>query len=461
MGTMINFSDLSFIFRFLPVFLIAYYIFPYRFRPVVLAVGSLIFYSVGDIRSLGVFIACILANFFISFKTAERKKAFLFLIVAFDFLALASFKFLTVYNSRIILPLGMSFFTFKMISFQVDLYRSTTKKVPDFWNQVAYFTMFPQVTSGPIMRFEDYSRNDIISGKRDMFLIFKDRLPIYLGRIEDGIFWFVIGFGMKVLIADYLAMMWNDIGTIGYESISTPLAWLGAVCYSLNLYYDFWGYSLMAAGLGIMLGFPFVVNFDHPYSAGSVSEFYRKWHVSLGTWFRDYVYFPLGGSKKGSFRTAFNLFFVWLLTGLWHGVTLNFLLWSGILLLLILAEKFILSKNSILMKVVGRFNVLVLIPITWVIFAIHNHEDLYNYMLRLFPVSGQGISVNYGDYIKLLRMYGRFIACGLVLLIPGIFEFVKKHRKNFIIKLLVLVIFWICACIVSSKAGNPFMYLSF
>ncbi len=458
---MINFSDLSFIFRFLPIFLIAYYGLPYRFRAIVLALGSLVFYAIGDIRNLSVFIICIAINFLISFKTAERKGAFLFLIVAFDVLMLAFFKFAFGYGQGIILPLGISFFTFKMISFQVDLYTGKIKTHPGFWNEIAYFSMFPQVTQGPIMRYEDYEKNDLISGKADMFYILRDRIKVSFERLEEGLFWFSLGFGMKILIADHLSMMWKDIGTIGYESISTPLAWAGVICYSLNLYFDFWGYSLMAAGLGVCLGFPFVQNFDHPYAARSVSEFYRRWHITLGGWFRDYVYIPLGGSKNGQKKTIINLVIVWALTGFWHGVTFNFFIWSAALLIMILVEKFVLSSKKGLMKVIGRVNVLFFIPLTWVVFAINSTRDLRNYSLRLFPVMGGGISVNPGDFVKHIGMYGIFMAAGLILLVPFVFDFIKKHKDKIAIKVLVLILFWICACIASTKAGNPFMYLSF
>ncbi len=458
---MINFSDLSFIFRFLPIFLIVYYGVPYRFRAIVLSLGSLVFYAVGDIRNLAVFIICIAINYLISFKTAERRGAFLFLIVVLDAAMLAFFKLAFSYGQGIMLPLGISFFIFKMISFQADLYMGKIKKFPGFWNELAYFSMFPQVTQGPIMRYEDYLKNDLISGEADMFLILKDRLILCFERLEEGLFWFALGFGMKILIADHLAMMWNDIGTIGYESISTPLAWAGAACYSLNLYFDFWGYSLMAAGIGVCLGFPFVENFNHPYAAGSVSEFYRRWHVTLGTWFRDYVYIPLGGSKKGNKKTAINLVIVWLLTGFWHGVTFNFLIWCLALLVMILAEKFILSKKEILLKLIGRINVLILIPVTWIAFAINSTSDLKNYLLRMFPVNGPGVAVNPGDFSKLSGMYGVFMVAGLILLIPAVFDFVNKHREKTVMKLAVLILFWICACFASMKAGNPFMYLSF
>ena len=267
---------------------------------------------------------------------------------------------------------------------------------------------------------------------------------------------------MKVLLADHLAMLWKDIGTIGYESISTPLAWLGAVCYSLELYMDFWGYSLMAAGVGIMIGFPFVVNFDQPYSSKNVSEFYRRWHATLGSWFKDYIYIPMGGSRKGEFRTAINLFVVWLITGFWHGVTLNFILWGMIIFVIILCERFVVSKlPKLLEKIIGRINVLVLIPLSWVVFAISDNVMLADYFKRLFPFFGEGIAVNEGDFLKNVQIYGIILLFGLILLIPGLYSFFEKHRKNPVFTVGLLVLFWACVYSLSNAAGNPFMYFKF
>nr|WP_050008327.1 MBOAT family O-acyltransferase [Butyrivibrio sp. WCE2006] len=460
---MINFSDLSFIFRFLPIFLIAYYFLPSRLRPLILLVGSLAFYAVGDLKSLVILVAAVIVNIFISYGCRKHSKICLFGIVTLDIVLLLSFKFLAGYGSGIGigLPLGISFFTFKMVSFQADLYAGRIPKNPGFICVAAYFTMFPQVISGPIMRYSDFEKNSMLSGKADRFLVFKDRLSLYLDKIEEGLVYFTLGFAMKILIADYLAMMWNDIGTIGYESISTPLAWAGVICYSLNLYFDFWGYSLMAAGIGIMLGFPLVRNFDHPYLSKSVSEFYRRWHMTLGAWFRDYVYFPMGGSKKGKLTTIRNLTIVWILTGLWHGVTLNFIVWAGMLLIMILCEKFVLVSNKKLLNIVGRFNVLVMIPITWVIFALPGKEDLVNYLGRMFPFWGIGVAVNSADFGKLLSMYYPFLLAGLILLLPGIYSFFARHRRDWPVRLVLLVLFWISAVFVSTKAGNPFMYFNF
>ena len=326
---MINFSDLTFIFRFLPVFLIVYYLTPIEFRMFTLLVGSLTFYAIGDLRLFPVLLGAVFVNFLFAraIHSGTRKKLLLAFIVFVDAVMLIEFKALSQFVDSSLMPIGISFYTFKMISFQADVYLGKVKDKPKFIDTAAYFTMFPQVVSGPIMRFSDFERH---RENRTILEIFE--------RIEDGLKFFTVGLGMKVLLADHLAMLWKDIGTIGYESISTPLAWLGAVTYSLELYMDFWGYSLMAAGVGVMLGFPFIVNFDHPYSSGTIAEFYRRWHATLGSWFRDYIYIPLGGSRKGNFRTILNLLVVWAITGFWHGITLNFILWGMVICFIIICD---------------------------------------------------------------------------------------------------------------------------
>ena len=457
---MINFSDLTFIFRFLPVFVIAYYLTPITYRTWTLLLGSLVFYGVGDIRMLPVLLGAVVVNYLFSraIRGGNKKKLLLAFIVCIDALMLVEFKILGQVIDNSLMPLGVSFFVFKMISFQADTYMDKITEEPPFADVAAYFCMFPQIVSGPIMRFSDYVENDHIG--KDAY---KAELKTILGNIEDGLRFFVLGLFMKVMIADHLSMLWNDIGTIGYESLSTPLAWIGAATYSMQLYYDFWGYSLMAAGVGVMLGFPFVVNFDQPYSAKGVSDFYRRWHATLGSWFRDYIYIPLGGSRVKAPRIILNLLIVWLITGFWHGITLNYILWGLILFVIIVSERFIVFKllPKWLGVVVGRFHVFVLIPLTWVVFAIPGMSMLREYFCRLFPFFGEGIAVNAGDYIKKLGTYGVFLGLGLILLIPGIYGLFEKYRKKPVIMAILFVIFWICVFSLSNSAGNPFMYFKF
>ena len=456
---MVNFSDLNFIFRFLPLFVIAYYVTPTRFRTWTLLLGSLLFYAVGDIRMFPALIVAVLVNFlFAKAQFGEKSKSLLLFILAIDAGMLIEFKILGQFVDSSLSPIGISFYVFKMISYQMDVYRGKIEKDASFLNVAAYFCMFPQIVSGPIMRYEKFLDNPMLF-KEDG----KAALIEIVGAIEDGLRFFVAGLAMKGLLADHLAMLWNDIGTIGYESISTPLAWLGAVTYSMELYFDFWGYSLMAAGIGVMLGFPFVVNFDQPYGSGSVSEFYRRWHATLGSWFRDYIYIPLGGSRKGEGRTVFNLLVVWLITGFWHGVTPNFIMWGLSLFLIIVLERLIVFKRlpGFLSKIIGKINVLVLIPLTWVVFAISDLKMLGDYFMRLFPFFGQGIAVNDNDFFKNVGVYWTVLVPGLILLIPKVFETWENHRRNPLFTVLWIGLFWVCIYSISGAAGNPFMYFRF
>jgi alginate O-acetyltransferase complex protein AlgI len=279
--------------------------------------------------------------------------------------------------------------------------------------------------------------------------------------VEDGITFFAMGLGMKVLIADRLGILWNEILKIGFESISTPMAWLGAVGYSLQLYFDFWGYSLMAGGLGLMLGFRYVQNFIHPYAAGSITDFYRRWHATLGSWFRDYVYIPLGGSRGGSAATIRNLMVVWLLTGFWHGGTLNFVLWGLALGLLIIYEKYVAGGLLDRIPVLGHLHVIILIPLTWVVFAITDLRELGVYFSRLFPLFGAGVAVNRGDFAKYLGIYWPFFAAGILLCVPVFYNLLVWKRRHPVVIGLLLVVFWASIYFASISAGNPFMYFSF
>lgn len=458
---MVSFSGLEFLFRLLPVFLIIYLMAPQRHRESILLLQSLIFYALGEPVFVPVLVVSTALNYYLGEKIwkpqgvpciygrqVRRRKAFLRLAVGMDVGILAVFKMLAVFVDNRLLPLGLSFYVFKMISYQIDLYRQTVPDKPG-WKQAAlYFTLFPQVTSGPIMQ---YGEGGFGSGKSCS------------GQgLEDGLKCFVCGLGMKVLLADRLAILWNDLQMIGFQSISTPLAWLGAAGYSLQLYFDFWGYSLMASGLMMMLGYPFILNFNDPYASKSISEFYRRWHVTLGKWFREYVYIPLGGSRCSKRRLILNLALVWLLTGIWHGNGINYLIWGCVIGGIIILEKTVYGKYLRKTPVLGNFYVLLLIPLTWVVFAVTDLHQLGVYFGRLFPlIGGAGIAVNEQDIIKYLRDYSLYFIAGISLCIPAMPRFWKKHRNHPLVLFLLALIFWMSVYYQSNSAGNPFMYLKF
>lgn len=456
------FSSLEFLFRFLPVFLVVFYLTPVKYRKIVLFIGSILMYACGEPRFVFLLLACTALNFligknmkvdidspFIHSKWRDKKRRkWLLLAVITDVGVLAFFKIGNVMDSNILLPLGISFYIFKMISYQMDVYRGKAEADNSFWSFGSYVCMFPQLTSGPIMRYDDASEG-------------LERLGCTPEQFEEGLRLLVIGLGAKVLLADRLGTLWNDIQTIGFESISTPLAWLGAFTYSLQLYFDFEGYSLMAVGIGMMIGMPYIKNFDQPYMAVSVSDFWRRWHITLGSWFRDYVYIPLGGNRKGIPRLILNLCIVWLLTGLWHGSGVNFLIWGITVGLFVIVEKLFYGKWLGRHKVVSHIYVWIVIPLTWVIFAVNSLPDLGIYFGRLFPFFGIGETLNPQDILKYFSMYWWLLLAGIFFCIPGVSAWFNKHRKSWYANALLLALFWMAVYQLTNAANNPFMYFRF
>lgn len=453
---MILFNSLGFLFRFLPVFLIIYYLTPARHRDIVLFGGSVIFYSLGAGWIVLVLLGLTAFNYLLGNRVWKAREAgggsaskrAAAVAAGTDAGVLVLCKVIAGVSGTFTLPLGFSFFLFKMISYQADLFRGEIRTKPSVLSTAVYFTMFPQITQGPIMR---YNVGEFQKKER----------RVSIRAFNDGLYFFALGLGMKVLLADQLSILWNEIEKIGYESISTPLAWMGAFGYSLQLYMDFWGYSLMAAGIGMMLGFHFVINFIHPYWACGISDFYRRWHATLGTWFRDYIYIPLGGSRRGTLRTILNLLLVWALTGLWHGGTLNFLIWGIALGLLIIWEKFAVKGLLQRAPIIGHLHVWILIPLTWVVFAITDLGNLRLYFSRLFPLFSRGFNVNSGDFGKYFAVYWPFLLAAAFLCAPHGYRAVVRYRKTWIAMILMGLVFWFSVYRIVISASNPFMYFSF
>ncbi|MBO5293611.1 MAG: MBOAT family protein [Lachnospiraceae bacterium] len=468
----VTFSSLEFIFRFLPFFLTAFYLAPSRYKKIVLFLASLVFYAFGAPVFLPLLMVltafnCVLGQKLCSHKGEQKeRRRWLIAAVLLDVIVLAGFKLLSASRAvlpdggfqeaaELGLPLGISFYLFKMLSYQIDCYHG--KAGQHGWLDAAlYFCLFPQLVSGPVMRFEGMER--IRWQIKGMQTIGR--------RLENGLYYFTIGLGAKVLLADRLGILWHDLETIGFESISTPLAWLGAFAFSLELYFDFAGYSLMAAGIGVMLGIPFVQNFAHPYAAGSVREFFRRWHMTLGSWFRDYVYIPLGGNRRGMARCIVNLAAVWILTGLWHGGTLNFLIWGIVLFGFVVAEKLFLGKHLEKHRVFSVCYILAVMPVTWMIFAITDLGQLGIYMKKLFPFleqfAGRTVGVvNTGDFLKYIKLYGSVLCVSALFCIPQISVWLEKHRRKPVVVVVIALIFWGSIYMIANAALNPFLYFSF
>jgi len=457
---MVNFASLQFIFRFLPVFLLIYYLVPAKYKNIVSLVGSIVFYAFGEPVFVGLIIVLTVINYYLGhfiytnegyeneeFKRKRQKSCLIFILIL-DIVVLAVFKVIGTFFEASLFPLGLSFYIFKMISYQIDMYKRTVIAEPSFIECATYFTLFPQVTQGPIMRYEDGE-------------VFNDK-KLSWDTLEDGLRYFVVGLAMKVALADRIGILFNDLGMYGYQSISSPLAWLGAFAYSFELYFDFWGYSLMAEGLMVAMGYEFIENFDQPYSSVTIGEFYRRWHITLGSFFKDYVYFPMGGSRCDKSRMVINLMVVWLLTGIWHGNGINFLIWGIVLGILIVLEKLYYADKLKEKPILGHIYVCIVIPLTWVIFAISNIKDLGIYFSRLFPIFGSAKEVvNKGDFIQYLGNYWYLFVVAIILCIPKVTELFRKYKKNPLVTVLLLGLFWYSIYFSANSSVNPFMYLNF
>lgn len=473
------FSSLEFIFRFLPSFLILYYITPIKYRNITLFLGSLCFYAFGEPIYILLILFSLLINYFAGKRISNlpnqphQRQLLFILTLLFNFGMLFFFKYTNFFieNMNFILsqldkvsslklgripfipvslPLGISFYTFQIVSYIVDVYKGKQKSEKSFINLGVYLCMFPQLIAGPIVIYSEIAES--IQSR-----------TYSLDSFENGLKTFVIGLGSKVLIANRIGTLWNEIQTIGFESISTPLAWMGAFAYSLQIYFDFNGYSLMAIGLGEMIGFKIPINFNKPYMAHSISDFWRRWHITLGQFFRNYVYIPLGGNRKGTLRTIFNLFLVWSLTGFWHGASWNFVLWGITFFILLTVEKLFLQKLLNKVKLLGHLYVLFLIPLTWIIFAITNLKDLLVYFDRLFPFIPRipnGLILK-TDYMMYLKSYGPLFLITIILCTPIPSKLYENHKRNVMSILVIFIIFWLSIYQLANAVNNPFLYFRF
>lgn len=470
------FSSVVFLFRFLPIFIILYLALP-KYRNIVLLLGSLIFYGAGEPYYVLLLLLSILINYGCSRymfweprspqsnrkqKALRRRKRALVIAITLDLGVLFVFKYwdfaagsVNLLTGRgtlpllsLALPLGISFYTFQMISYQVDCYRGTVEKRAGVISFAAYICMFPQLIAGPIVRFGEVAER-----------LRKRRVRIR--DLENGFKLFTLGLGLKVLLANQIGTLWNLIMTAGAGRLHMLVAWLGAFAYSFQIYFDFWGYSVMAMGLGKMLGFRIPRNFDHPYISRSISEFWRRWHITLGSWFREYVYIPLGGNRRGNRRTFCNLFVVWTLTGLWHGAAWNFVLWGLIFFLLSSLEKRFYGKRLENSRVFGHLYTLLLLPVTWVIFAITDMGQLGAYLGNLAGYHREEILVGMTQLVRYLKEYGILLIACVIFITPLPVRLYQKYRDRWFMVLLLLAVFWWSVREIVLGSNNPFLYFRF
>ncbi|MCI8608383.1 MAG: MBOAT family protein [Firmicutes bacterium] len=392
------FSSTVFLLAFLPLTLLAYFAVPKRMvmgRNMVLLIASLIFYGWGEPKYILVMLISILMNYFLALAVEKKRgttdqhggKAMLILAVVGNLGILGFFKYtdfiINTMNNLlgagwgllgIALPIGISFYTFQTMSYVIDVYRGKVHAQRDLVAFAMYVTLFPQLIAGPIVRYSDVEAD--LTMRRTQ-----------ADQMAEGIRRFVIGFGKKILLANQIYVIWKEISAM--EEMSMATAWLGAVAFTFQIYFDFSGYSDMAIGLGKILGFEYLENFNYPYISRSITEFWRRWHMSLSSWFKEYVYVPLGGNRKGLTRQLINIGIVWALTGLWHGASWNFVAWGVYFGVILIIEKlWLLRVLEKVPAVVGHIYSLILIVAGWVIFAIDDLGQVGHYLMQMFGGSG-------------------------------------------------------------------------
>ena len=441
-----QFNSIDFIFYFLPLFLVVYAVFDQKRKTVPLVVGSLVFYlcaCAGNEWHIAVLLACVAFTYLAS-QTLEKKRPVLLGI--YLGLMAALLCFFKLFGGGRYLPSGMSFYLFLMAAYLIDVYRgkmSPEKNVLHFMSQMV---MFPKILSGPIsdpVDLKEQSHCAKMTGE----------------MVREGIQDFVLGLALKVILANRLGGLWSEIQSTGFDSVTVAFAWMGIVGYSMKLYFDFYGYSLMAVGLGKMMGYQLPMNFLDPYASKTVSEFYRRWHVTLGTWFREYLYIPLGGNRKGTLRTVLNLAIVWLFTGLWHGVGGNYLIWALILFMLVLSERFVTGNFLKKSNVISHIYLVFVILLSWVPFAIGDFSQMLAFYARLFGLAGA--AKNGLDYMIWGQHYFGMLFAGVILATPLPGRIWSKIRGSAIADLVTLILFWIAVYYISTAAQDPFMYFQY
>lgn len=387
------FSSIPFLFRFLPVFMILYFVTPRRMRNIILFLGSLFFYAWGEPVYVVLMLFSTLSDYLHgrligACKSRRIARGLLISSIIINLGLLGFFKygdFLIGTVNRLLgssipllnlpLPIGISFYTFQTMSYTIDCYRGEARVQKNILDFGVFVTMFPQLIAGPIVKYRDV-QDQLRQRKAD------------IGAISYGCRRFVAGLAKKVLLANNLGLLWTEISGGNLESVTALGAWLGVLAYAFQIYFDFSGYSDMAIGLGAIMGFTFPENFNYPYMAKSITDFWRRWHISLSGWFREYVYIPLGGNRRGLPRQLLNILIVWMLTGIWHGAGWNFLLWGLWFALWLILEKLVLGRVfKALPSLVGRLYTWLVVLVSWVFFAIENGTGALGYLSVMF---GQG-----------------------------------------------------------------------
>lgn len=461
------FSSLTFLFIFLPVLMAIYFAVPskcIKARNIVLLVFNLIFYAYGEPKNCLVMIVSIFMNYLFGVlvdkhrENEKQAKFWVFVAVLFNIGILIYFKYLefivenisSLFNAEITVqtilkPIGISFFTFQGLSYVIDVYRGITNCQKSLFNVALYISLFPQLVAGPIVRYETIA--DEIDNRESN-----------ASDMAEGIRRFMVGFAKKLILANAIGQVADAFFNSPISSLSVAGAWIGPIAYAFQIYFDFSAYSDMAIGLGKIFGFHFCENFNYPYISQSITEFWRRWHISLSTWFRDYVYIPLGGNRCSKLRHLFNIFVVWLLTGIWHGAKWKFIFWGiyfGVIL--ILEKTFILKYLEKAWRPIRHIYALILIVIGWAIFRAHDMEYFFGMLKTMFFVNGNPI-INDKTIYNLLEFKYAIIICAIASIPLKDYILVKNEKIKYVLSFVVFIVAIVCML---SNSFNPFIYFRF
>lgn len=466
------FSSIVFLFTFLPAVMILYYLLPVRFRNVILLLASLVFYAWGELVYLFLMLLSILFNYFSGLDIARNlqdkraaKRSLVFNLII-NLAVLGFFKYegfvldtlngiLPVHISyhALPLPIGISFYTFQILSYIIDVYRGNVKVQTNLPNFALYVTMFPQLIAGPIVQYADV----------DEQLASRE---VSWTKFGEGSMYFIRGLAKKVLLANTSGMIFTEVSGLAKGNIAVVTAWLGAFAYMFQIYFDFSGYSDMAIGLGKMFGFEFNMNFNYPYVSKSITEFWRRWHISLSSWFRDYVYIPLGGNRVSKIKHIRNLLIVWFLTGLWHGAAWNFVAWGLYYGVILIIEKYLLSPVlDRLPDVVRHIYSIVLVVIGWVLFFSSSFGQAADYIRVMFGAGAHGFADRESMYLLTSNLILWLILIfGSTPLVHFRYEHMlrsKKWNTTIINSVVYAALFIVCIAYLVTETYNPFLYFRF
>lgn len=461
------FSSLFFIFIYLPIVLLLYYLCPMKWRNLVLFILNFVFYGWGEPVYILLMLFSIALNYFcglLVYKHLDNKlkaKRILIICIISNLALLCFFKYYDLFAQTLSLipgvsiatlglslPIGISFYTFQTMSYTIDVYRGDAEATTSFVDFGTFVALFPQLIAGPIIRYKDIA----------------DQLKCRIHDIDkfaSGIRRFIIGLGKKVLIANNIGMLWDIY--LGSSELSMLGSWLGIIAFSMQIYFDFSGYSDMAIGLGKMLGLEFLENFNYPYISKSVTEFWHRWHISLGTWFRDYLYIPLGGNRYGICRQVFNIFAVWALTGFWHGASWNFLLWGIYYGVFLTIEKvFLLKKLERIPSGISHIYALLVAVFGWVLFSVENISLAGEYYKAMFGL-GSGGFVSTAD-LYYLKNYAVILIIGAFACMPigkKLYNRIAPKIQGVLSPVVIVLVLIFSTAYLVDSSYNPFLYFKF